>query len=388
MRQWNGRAATPAQFDITRIRAIGEWGNASRYVGSRWEEIGLDLLRAGVAGRSPLALLPICLDQPLQNVLASTGSKNPDVVLAFLSDGSIAIQPADLKWSLDVASYRQISAPILAGLLAQVPALCDAIRALLPPETAELAWLPIDGFFFAPRSIANERFLTSPENRRQEYPIEAKEVLFETVDPFSFFEPLPGWPTARELARMDGATRGLGYLDNADRYYHLGAGVAGAIARLRISIFDEGDEVELGDEVESFRGFVKTISPPSTGLIIDRLGAQMRQRQALQRELRELSRGGFGFKDFVAEVVRAGLAAEGVPESVVRRTWGDDYRSLLAAQDDEIREAGRRLREKGQTDAAALDELSHHRDGYARRLRSRAQALLRVRATEARTSAS
>jgi hypothetical protein len=382
VRRWNDRPATPAQYDLTRVRAIGEWGHASRFVGSRWEEVGLDRLRAGVAGRSPIGLLPICADEALQGALASTGSKNPDAVVAFAGDQTVVLQPADLKWSLDVASYRQISAPVLAGLLAQVPALGDAVRKLLPEEQRDWAWSPADGFFFCPRSIANERFVTSPENRKQEYPIEPKEVLFEAVEPYAFFEPLPGWLTARELARLDGSSRGLQYLDNADRYYHLGAGVAGALVALSHSIFDDEPAIEPAGEVDRFRAFLKTLSPASTGLVIDRLGAVVRQRQALQRALRDLGRAEFGFKDFAGELIQAGLAAEGDSESVLRRTWGETYRALTEAQDQEIREAGRRLRARLTSDAEALDALARQRDSFVRRQRIRLKAALESRILE------
>src|SRR5947209_18664975 len=119
MRGWSGRPSTPAQFDLNRIRAIGEWGHASRYVGARWELVGMERLRQDLAGEDLVALLPICQDPMLQSALASTGSKNPDVVLVVAAGDGLALQSADLKWSLDVASYRQISAPVLADLLAK-----------------------------------------------------------------------------------------------------------------------------------------------------------------------------------------------------------------------------------------------------------------------------
>ncbi|HLZ09504.1 MAG TPA: hypothetical protein VKT80_12995 [Chloroflexota bacterium] len=373
MRRWNDRPATPAQFDVNRIRLIGEWGHASRHIGSRWETVGLELLRERVAEREPVAFLAICADEELAGILASTGSKNPDAVLAFSIGDSIALQPADLKWSLDVADYRQISAPILAGLLAQVPSFCAAIRDRLPVDQQDWPWLPRDGFFFSPKSVANERFVTSPENRRQEYPIEAAEVLFQTVDSFEFFEPMPGWSTARELARLDGATRGLPYLDTADRYYHLGRGVAGALANLDGSIFDEEEDVDPAREVELFQTFVKSIGPPSTGLVIERLGGIMRVRQATQRDLRDLARTSLTFKDFAEEVVLAGRSPEGATESVIRRSWGEVYRSIMDRVDLEIRAAGRKLRTSGATDVQALDVLKDQREIYGRRLRARAR---------------
>jgi hypothetical protein len=388
MRRWDNRSSIPSQMDITRLRAIGEWGHASRFVGSRWEEVGLDRLREGVAGRSPLALLPVYTDPVLQSALAATGSKNPDVVLLFApapaaEAGSVLVQPADLKWSLDVASYRQISAGVLEHLLAQVPRLSEDLRALLPPNWGEPTWLPRDGFFFCPRSVANERFVKSPENQRQEYPIEPQEVLFAAVEPIGFFEPLPGWATARELARMDGLSRGLGQLDTADRYYHLGAGVAGALVAQDGSIFDEEAEIEPAQEGERLRAFLPTLRAPSTTLLLERLTALMRHRQDLARELRDLSRGAYTFRDFAQELVAAGAATEDEPEAQLRRQWGEGFRALLEAHDGEVRQAGRRLRAGGASDAEALRTLGAQRDAFARRLRTRARALIREKQANA-----
>ena len=380
MRRWSGRPETPAQFDLNRIRMIGEWGRASRYVGARWEEIGLDLLRAGVAGRSPVALLAVYAEPELARLLASTGSKNPDVVLSFAVEGALVLQPADLKWSLDVASYRQISAAVLAILLAQVPRLSEALRALLPPDLQAHEWTAKDGFFFSPRTFANERFLTSPENKRQEYPLEPVEVLFETVDAYDFFEPLPGWATARELARMDGSARGLGQIDSADRYYHLGAGVAGALVTLDGSIFDDEQPIEPAEEVPRLRAFLGTLSPPSTGAAIEHLGTWMRQRNEVTRRFRDLTRASFSFRDFAGQLVVAGLATPEDSERDLRRRWSQTYRDLIDTAEAELRQAGRELRAKGASDVVALDTLERQREVYERRLRGRAQLAIRAAA--------
>src|SRR5262249_41172314 len=145
-------------------------------------------------------------------------------------------------------------------------------------------------------SLANERFLSSPENRRQEYPIEPSEAQFATVDPIEFFGPLPGWLTGQELARIDGMSRSLTNLDTADRYYHLGAGVAGALDVSSRSIFDDDAEVDPANELSRLKEYANTISPVSTGTMVDRLGAAMRQRQQLVRALRDLPRAAFTFK--------------------------------------------------------------------------------------------
>ncbi len=377
MRQWGRRLENPAQFDIARLRIVGEWGEASRYIGSRWEELGLELLRAGVEGLSPLAILAVCNDTELQSLLAATGSKNPDVVIVLATEGASVLQPADFKWSLDVASYRQISAPVLDNLLGQVPRLAESLRVLLPPEASDAPWRTRDGIFISPKTYLNQQFLRSSENARQEYPIEPTEVTFIPVEPFAFFEPLPGWATARELARLDGSARGLSQIDTADRYYHLGTGVAGALAVSGTSIFDEDTPIDPAKEVDRLREFLKSLSPPTTALAIDRLGVQMRHRRDLGRRLRDLSRSSLRFEDFAGQLTAAGLASGEDAESDLWRRFGDLYRSLVAAEEAEARKAGRELVAKGAKDVEALDQLERRRDAFERRRRVRVQAAIR-----------
>ena len=378
MRRWNGRPQTPAQFDVTRIRAIGEWGHASRYIGGRWEELGLTKLQDSLNDRGSGLLLPICADADLQGSLAATGSKNPDTVIISLSDEGLDLRPADLKWSLDVATFRQVSASVLDNLLEQVPLLVESVRALLPSEALELPWKARDGVFVCPDTYANRRFIESEDNKRQEFPIGPTDVQYEKVDSYDFFEPLPGWNTARELARLDGSTRGLGQIDTADRYYHLGAGVAGAILAVERSIFDDDDIFDqTADDVDRFRSFLRTLTPPSTAVIIDRLGALMRHRRDLVRRLREITRASFTFGDFAGELIDADLASEDAPEASLRRPWNDAYHSFVDDVEAEIREAGRDLIANGMTDGQALEELEQQRDVFARQLRLRAQLLIR-----------
>lgn len=377
MRQWGRRLENPAQFDIARLRIVGEWGEASRYIGSRWEELGLELLQAGVPGLSPLATLAVCNDPELQTLLAATGSKNPDVVMVLPADDGLVLQPADFKWSLDVASYRQISAPVIDRLLDQVPRLAESLRALLRPEASDLPWRTRDGIFISPKTYLNQRFLTSSENERQEYPIEPAEVTFIPVEPFALYGPLPGWPTARELARLDGSGRGLGQIDTADRYYHLGAGLAGALAVAGTSIFDEATAIDPAKEIDRLREFLKTLSPPSTALAVDRLGVEMRHRRDLGRRLRDLSRSSLRFEDFTAQLTAAGLASAEDVESDLWRRFGDLYRSLVTSEEAEARKAGRELVARGANDVEALDQLERRRDSFERRRRLHVQTAIR-----------
>lgn len=377
MRQWGRRLENPALFDIGRLRMVGDWGQASRYIGARWEELGLGLIARGVEGQNTLGVLAVCNDPDLQGLLAATGSKNPDVILLLDAAGEVILQPADFKWSLDVASYRQISAPVLDGLLEQVPRLAEALRSLLPPEASALPWKTRDGIFISPKTYLNQQFLRSPENARQEYPIEPHEVLFMTVRSFDFYEPLPGWETARELARSDGSDRGLGQIDTADRYYHLGAGVAGALVALEQSIFDDEAPVDPSEEVARLRAFRQTLTPPSMAMIVDRLGVRMRQRRDLTRQLRELTRAAFRFENFVAGLAAAGLATADDPSAALWRQFGEPYHALIDSEEAAIREAGRELVANGASDLEALERLEQRRAVFERRLQIRVEAMIR-----------
>lgn len=377
MKQWGRRLENPAQFDIGRLRIVGEWGQASRYIGARWEEVGLEALGPGVAGENTLAILAVCNDPDLQGLLASTGSKNPDILIALEGNSAVVLQPADFKWSLDVASYRQISAPVLDALIEQVPRLAESLRTLLPSEASDLPWRTRDGIFISPKTHLNQRFLASTENQRQEYPIEPNEVRFMAVESFGFYEPLPGWSTAGELARLDGSARGLGQIDTADRYYHLGAGVAGALVTLEGSIFDDETPVDPAEEVTRLREFLKTISPSTTAMAVDRLGVRMRQRRELTRRLRDLTRSSLRFEDFVAGLIEAGLASEEDPTTVLWRRFGESYHALIDSEEAAIRKAGRELLAKGVGDAEALEQLDRRRDVFERRRQLRVQATIR-----------
>lgn len=378
MRRWSGQPANPAHFDIARVRQIGEWGHASRYIGSRWEELGGERLLAVADASSVAAFLPIYADSELARRLGATGSKNPDAILVYAEDGALALQPADLKWSLDVASYIQISAAVLDTLLEKVPELGEEIVARVSDGQRDLPLVTRDGFFFAPRTYANERFVGSTENQRQEYPLDPEEVRLEAVDPFDFFERLPGWATARELARFDGSARGLNQIDTADRYYHFGAGVAGALAALESSIFDEEAPIEPEREVERLRDWSNSLRPPSTAAILDRLGVLVRRRRGAIQQLRDLTRGSFSFSQFVDLLIAADRAVPGQSERELRAQWSERYRAVIDVIDADLREEGRARRAAGATDVEALQALERERPAIARRLEVRAQALLRL----------
>src|SRR5439155_16772028 len=95
----------------------------------------------------------------------------------------------------------------------------------------------LDGLFLAPEHAANRAFLHGRNNRRQEHPIDPRQIVFEVVDGREFFSPLPGWEVGLALATHEGARRTLDSLEGAEHFYRLGAGVLGALTARKRSIF-------------------------------------------------------------------------------------------------------------------------------------------------------
>ncbi|MBI2939605.1 MAG: hypothetical protein HYY04_04135 [Chloroflexi bacterium] len=403
------RSFSTATLTLDQLRRIGNWGGASRSIGRRWELLGVAALRQGVARPIPCAVVSLCDDGALQARLSTLGLPNPDVLAVEAATGDEAtgrvgdgatldldaqtprrplspspqlaspvcpqliVRPVDLKWALDVASYRQISGQNLDQLMAADPSLLALVQAALPAGVADQPPVPADGYFFCPDSTANRRFFASPENRRQEYPLEAHEVVFAPVEVEAFFGALPGWTTGREMARLDGSVAALRYLDTADRYYHLGAGVNGALVVRTRSVFVEEEVDCAGDELARFRTFAAEVRPLTTGEVITRLDAEMRRRRELQQRVRALRRCPYTFEEFADDVRAMGLGEE---DSAVDRGWGQRYGEIASAHAAAIMQAGRTLVAAGHSDAQALAALEHRVAEFATRARVRARAML------------
>src|SRR5262245_31270547 len=215
-------------WDLWRLREVGAWGDLGRRIGARWEEVGGATLLALFGGR----VVGLWSDRALGKWLGTLGLPNPDALLVEEgADGRLTLRPIDLKWSIDTAEYTQIAGERLRRLHERAG---DRLAALLPSDGEPRFG---DGLFVAPERPLNRLFLGSRANLRREYPIEEREVRFVPVDVPSFFGPLPGWGAARRLAELEGAGQLERDLEVADRYYHLGVGVWGALAAADRSIF-------------------------------------------------------------------------------------------------------------------------------------------------------
>jgi hypothetical protein len=366
-----------------RLWDIGDWGGASRHLGERWEEVGGDLLAARLAAEHGAgARLHLLGGAAQQEALSRTRLKNPDALLVVPGDAAETVRAVDFKWSLETAEYPQIAASVLRALHEALD-----LTTLLDGPLRDPAFA--DGFFVAPDTIANRDFLRSAANRAQEYPLEAREVALLAVQPEAFFAPLPGWAHARFLATLDRAERGLAQIDNAERYYRLGVGLAGALARLATPIFaDEPAEPAPLDELTTL---ARRIHARSAADLVHHVGRRMEQRQALVRRLRGLLQPPYRFRDLVEDLASRGIALpeeQGAASPDGRECWLAVLRAVSEAHRRAVRDEGVALLANGKSEAAALAALADRSAEFARRSRALAARLIeRALAHEDRSSA-
>jgi hypothetical protein len=366
-------------WDLWRLREVGAWGDLGRRVGARWEEVGGAALATLFAG----PVVPLWQDRALTRWLGTLGLRNPDALLVEGgSDGRATIRPIDLKWSLDTADYGQIGGERLRQLFERAG---DRLGALLPPSSGPPRFG--DGLFVSPERLLNRLFLRSAANAKKEYPIEAREVRLVRIDVPAFFAPLPGWATARRLAELERLPQPEleADVELADRYYHLGVGVWGALSAADRSLFAEkegvGDDDLLmrDDDVEAavarrLEALIARLGARTARELVGELAAAHSARTALRQERRGLERLPYRFPDFIDDARKAKVAVEDEAMVVKLREL---YKELGRTHQVELRALGRELVAAGRTDAEALAELKEREGEMKRAARRRARELLR-----------
>jgi hypothetical protein len=324
---------------------IGDWGRASEHIGARWEVVAGELARERLDPGDHLVVLATT-PNVMSDVLAS-GLPHADALRVYRQDGSVALEPLDFKWSLETASARQVSSETLARLLAAE--LASLAAALAPIRTAlglepasEL--LPTDGRFVAPVHPANHAALLA----EPELP-----TLLLPVDARAFFEPLPGWPASRALARLESANLDrLSSIEAIERYYRLGAGVEGALTRIETGLFEtESPKVDAEARIADLRraGKARTLNE-----LLLHLQRELEARKGMDERLNLLPRTAYPFGR-----LRSDLHKLGVPRSILDsrgalgRAYAEVTREMLAA----IRLAGRELVASGVSTSQALEQL-------------------------------
>jgi hypothetical protein len=381
------RGRFPSGRDLRRERLVGNWGGASEHIGRRWEELGLDLLLKRIASgepwpdeyHHPRQVLALSGDDALQMALSRAGLPNPDVIVVLEGDGSqLALQALDFKWNLEFASYGQIRAEAIEGLLQRGVAPLKALLASAVGDHPER--LPVlDGLLYSPTLPVNEWFLHSAENSQQEYPIEPREVIFEEVDPRLFFELLPGWEMAVLLARLDRSEGKLQTLEGAEHYYRIGTGLQGAVSQLLVSVFvRQPPTIAANAALDWLRSRAR---PPASTTFIQHAERQMAARGLLSGRLRNLARSPYRFAD-LAEALKARGIQLPERESAMppreREKWGDLLRRVAAEHREVIYRTGLRLVQASLTDAEALTRLEADSRRYAERARTQAEKLIEI----------
>jgi len=378
--------STPTR-DLRRERLAGNWGGASEHIGRRWEEVGLDILRRRVNcddlrtenGYRPQVAVPLADDPDLQLALSRSGLPSPDVILVLSNGhGERILQALDFKWNLEFASYSQIRSEALQALIEKGVA---PLHSLLQGSLGEMPdGLPImDGLLSAPRLPVNQWFLGSEQNKRQEYPIEPREVMFEDLDPLAFFEPLPGWEMAKTLAAADRSQMRLQSLDGAEHYYRLGAGLQGAVGQLRVSVFVRKPPAATADAaIEWLKAKVR---PPSSLGFLQYSEKLMSARSQLLIRVRALSRCPYRFADLAEALKTRGRPLpereDGMPPQE-KEGWGDLLRRVAVQHKELIYRTGLKLVEVGLSDADALTRLEGESRRFAAQARSHAEKLITV----------
>jgi len=324
---------------------IGDWGRASEHIGAQWERVAGPLAREQL---DPSDYLIVLASTPaLMAEVLGSGLPHADATRAWRENDHLALEPLDFKWSLETASARQVSKETLERLLAaelgSLEAALSEARAALHLEPAS-AIEPRDGRFVAPVHPANNAALVA----EPELP-----TLLLPVDPRAFFEPLPGWPAARTLARLEGSDLDrLSGIEAIERYYRLGAGVEGALSRLQTGLFEtELDKIDapalIGERRQA--GRARTLN----SLLLD-IQNELANRKALEERLALLPRSAYPFGR-----LRSDLQKLGVPRTVLdsRGALGRAYAEVTREMAGAIRAAGQALVASGKSADEALEQL-------------------------------
>jgi hypothetical protein len=313
----------------------------------RWEEVAGALAQERL-GRDNNQLIVLAATPALMADVLGSGLPHADALRAWPEDGQLALEPLDFKWSLETASARQVSSETLVRLLdVALPSLAAALqaaRATLGLD-AQAAVVAHDGRFVAPEHPANRAALAVEPGLPS---------LLLPVEPRAFFTPLPGWPAAVALARLEGTNLDrLSSIEAVERYYRLGAGVTGALQRLETGLFETAPRpIDAPALIAQLRRAGKA---GTLNTLLVYLEHELQRRKALEERLAQLPRLAYPFGR-----LRGDLARLGVPRTVLgsRGALGRAYAEVTREVAAAIREAGQELVAGGVHAEAALDLLA------------------------------
>jgi hypothetical protein len=391
-------------------RRVGDWGGASAQLGRRWEELGAEALRALLPLEQELgkqwvyrieAVLDFDSHPGLHEALSRAGLSAPDLVLiGRMGSGRLVVQPADCKVSLDTADPAQVAGSRLADTLRRAGravrerlleqgALSAAERALVEAVLSgrnDPGVLLTQGLFIAPDTAFNrrvqQRAAVAPGRSGKAAPslpgrspapgLAASLVSLRLpVAPEKYLEPLPHWPEAELLLELDGVPRAGIDPGILERYYRLGAGIAGGLRLLATPLFAPLPEGwQSLPEVEAFlrRGGFR-----STAQAIAALHHRREARVALVQRRRTIERCPYRFANWREDTAAAGLDWND-PQTAGR--LAPLYRQVAEQHRERIMQEGAALVAAGMGEEQALAALEGRMDEWLEAAQSDALWLL------------
>jgi hypothetical protein len=334
---------------------IGDWGGASEQIGKQWEHLGaralltlLGIARPGPDGETytPREAVIISATPELAAQVQANGKSHADAILVGTLRDVVILEPVDFKWTLETADTKQVSTPVLQGLLDPPPpllsgALDTALGYVIQGNDSEPRLH--DGIFLAPDTLANRAHL-APDG-----PMDPVWAALVPVDWSEFFPPLIGWNVGQELARIERTT--IGTLEQAERYYRLGAGVRGGLRKLAAGIF--APEPEDFDDLAALVRLQRNRQLRTTAEVVAYLDRALTGRSELLQALRTAERAAYPFGRFAED-----LKAMGISTRTEDRRWRALYGGVMKQLGAHVRAEGQRLVESGSTEQQALAALS------------------------------
>jgi hypothetical protein len=308
----------------------------------------LEVPRPGPDGETytPREAVIISLAPELAAQVQANGKSHADAILVGTLRDDVILEPVDFKWTLETADTKQVSTPVLQGLLdPPPPLLLAALDSAVANVTNVAGSEPRlhDGIFLAPDTTANRAHISATG------PMDPAWAALVPVDWSEFFPPLTGWDVGQELAQIE-RTR-ITLLEQAERYYRLGAGVRGGLRKLAAGIF--ASEPEDFDDLAALARLQRTYQLRTVGEIVAYLDRALTGRSELLQALRTAERAAYPFGRFAAD-----LKSMGISTRTEDRHWRALYGGVMKQLGAHIRAEGQRLVESGSSEQQALAALA------------------------------
>jgi len=417
----------PASVDAEDFsRRLGNWGNASKLIGDRWEAISPSLLWKRLPWQAPLggghtvtirALLALDSDPVIGRVLQRAGVSAPDLLLIGTMGARTVLRAGDCKVSLDTADREQTAPLRLQQMFARAasdhPEVGGALLtqlAMLPEseqETARAAvmaalqgeWsnvLVTEGLFVAPENGFNRWFLMQLDERRRtgaplgrmpmsgprrsgadvRGPVDAAQAArlqlpshLESLSVHDFLASVPGWQEAELVASLDGVQLDDVDPSVAERCWRVGAGLRGAVLGLKRRLFHNALPVD-GSELDTravLNQMVKRRGPRDSGALVGAIAQFVAGRRPLWERESALMRAPLSFAAWSAMI---GDALRDVPAARRQQVIKDSasprvaYRELTRLHAHRVVVDARELEVEEMEDTTVLQTLEERADSF------------------------